>query len=72
MRIKSNAKELIDAKGLSVRQVARDIQYRLGAVQDLYNDNMERYPRELLTRITVYLGCSISELLVLETPPEQS
>ncbi len=69
MRLKSNAKFLIDAKGVSVRQVARDIDYRLGAVQDLYNDTMERYPRELLSRITTYLNCSISDLLIQETPP---
>lgn len=66
MRLKSNAKSLIDAKGVSVRQVARDIDYRLGAVQDLYNDTMERYPRELLSRITTYLECTIAELLIPE------
>nr|WP_246553728.1 helix-turn-helix transcriptional regulator [Paenibacillus tritici] len=50
--------------------MARDIDYRLGAVQDLYNDTMERYPRELLSRITTYLECSISDLLINEeTPP---
>ncbi|AQT86655.1 hypothetical protein B1222_01845 [Paenibacillus larvae subsp. pulvifaciens] len=64
--IRSNLKKLIEPKGLSVRKVARDINYRLGSVQDMYNDQMERYPRELLTKLCVYLECNIGDLLVLD------
>lgn len=66
MKIRSDLKRIIDGKGLSVRQVARDIDYRLGAVQDMYNDTMERYPRELLTRLCAYFKCDINELLTME------
>ncbi|MCY7487265.1 helix-turn-helix domain-containing protein [Paenibacillus alvei] len=66
MTIKSNLKHFVDKKGISVRQVARDIEYRLGSVQDMYNDTMERYPRELLSKLCVYFNCSINELLILD------
>ncbi|WP_163974664.1 helix-turn-helix domain-containing protein [Paenibacillus alvei] len=64
--IRSNLKYFVDNNGLSVRQVARDIDYRLGSVQDMYNDVTERYPRELLSKLCVYFGCSINELLILD------
>ncbi|UKS30178.1 helix-turn-helix transcriptional regulator [Paenibacillus sp. HWE-109] len=63
MRINSNLKTLIDTKNVSVRKVARDIEYRLGAVQDMYNNTMERYPRDLLTKLCVYFNCSIGDIL---------
>lgn len=64
--IRSNLKPLIDTRGISIRQLARDIDYRFESVRQLYNDEMERYPRDLLGRICAYLDVSISELLVQE------
>ncbi|EFM10185.1 transcriptional regulator, XRE family [Paenibacillus curdlanolyticus YK9] len=68
--IKSNLKQLIDGRGLSVRQVAKDIEYRLGSVQDLYNDTTERFPRELLDKLCRYFECSIADLLTYEEAGE--
>ncbi|TVX92240.1 helix-turn-helix domain-containing protein [Paenibacillus agilis] len=68
-RIRSNAKLLIEAKfgpKKSVRDVASELPYRLESVQKLYNDTMERYPRNLLTKMCTYLECGIHELLILE------
>ena len=64
--VKSNLKQLIDDRGLSVRQVAREIDYRLGSVQDLYNDVTERIPRDLLDKLCKYFNCSVSDLLTYE------
>ncbi|WP_419181961.1 helix-turn-helix domain-containing protein [Paenibacillus alvei] len=64
--IKSNLKHFVDKKGISVRQVARDIDYRLESVQNMYNDTMERYPRELLAKLCAYFDCEINELLVID------
>lgn len=63
--IKSNLKYFVDKKGVSVRQVARDIDYRLESVQNMYNDTMERYPRELLAKLCTYFDCDINELLIV-------
>ncbi|MGC5326997.1 helix-turn-helix domain-containing protein [Brevibacillus sp. SYSU BS000544] len=72
MKLRSNLKQLLDDREISVRRVARDIEYRLGSVQDLYNDTMERYPRELLSKLCAYLGCSVGDILVIENVQTKS
>lgn len=64
--VKSNLKKILDEKGLSIRQVARDIDHRLESVRQLYNDELERYPRELLTKLCTYLSVTPGDLLILE------
>lgn len=63
--IRSNLKEILDSRELSIRKVARDIDYRFDSVRQMYNDEMERYPRELLTKLCAYLECNIGDILVL-------
>ncbi|WP_134904117.1 helix-turn-helix domain-containing protein [Paenibacillus polymyxa] len=65
MLIHSNLKSIADARGLTVRQVARDIDYRFESVRTMYNDEMERYPRDLLAKLCSYLDVGIDELLTL-------
>lgn len=64
--VKSNLKQLLDERELSIRQVAKDIEYRLESVRQLYNDEVERYPRELLTKLCSYLNVTPGEILVYE------
>lgn len=64
--VKSNLKNIIDSRELSIRQVARDIDYRLDSVRSMYHDEMERYPRQLLDRLCTYLDVTPGELLILE------
>ncbi|GED55769.1 XRE family transcriptional regulator [Brevibacillus borstelensis] len=66
MRLCSNLKTLAETKGVSIRAIARDIDYRLESVRLLYNDEMERYPRDLLTKLCTYFQCSISDILIFE------
>lgn len=64
--INSNLKQILDQRGLSIRQVARDIDYRFDSVRQLYNNENKTYPRELLAKLCAYLNVSPGELLILE------
>lgn len=66
MLVKSNLKKLLDERELSIRQVARDIEYRLESVRQLYHDELERYPRELLSKLCVYLNVTPGEIIIYE------
>jgi len=61
--IRSNLRQLCEARGVTIREVAREIDYRFESVRQLYNDEMERYPRELLSKLCVYFNVNVSEIL---------
>lgn len=65
MTIHSNLRALTDARGISIRELARDIDYRFDSVRVMYNDEMERYPRDLLSKLCVYFNVTAAELLTL-------
>ncbi|WP_258959136.1 helix-turn-helix domain-containing protein [Paenibacillus tyrfis] len=69
-KIHSNLKNLIDAKGVSIRQVARDIDYRFDSVRLMYNDEMKQFPREFLEKLCTYFDVGIDELLRCEDERE--
>jgi DNA-binding Xre family transcriptional regulator len=64
--VKSNLKKILDERQLSIRQVAKDINHRPESVRQLYNDELERYPRELLTKLCTYLDVTPGEILIFE------
>jgi DNA-binding Xre family transcriptional regulator len=64
--VKSNLKRILDERDISIRQLARDIDHRLESVRQLYNDELERYPRELLTKLCTYLDVTPGDLLIIE------
>ncbi|WP_439098709.1 helix-turn-helix domain-containing protein [Bacillus weihaiensis] len=64
--IKSNLKVLLDERDISLRQVSRDIDYRLESIRMLYHDEMERYPRELIDKLCVYLDVPVEKILVFD------
>lgn len=66
MIIRSNLRTLAEARDVSIRKIAQDIDYRFESVRQMYNDEMERYPRDLLTKLCVYFGVTAAELLTLE------
>jgi len=66
MIIRSNLRALAEARDVSIRKIAQDIDYRFESVRQMYNDEMERYPRDLLTKLCVYFGVTAAELLTLE------
>lgn len=70
--VKSNLKEILDERQISIRQVSRDIDYRLESVRSLYNDETERFPRELLCKLCAYLDVTPGEILILDVKnPDQ-
>ncbi|MEK5396004.1 helix-turn-helix domain-containing protein [Paenibacillus sp. FSL K6-2859] len=66
MYLRSNLKALADSHGISIRELARDIDYRFDSVRIMYNDEMERYPRELLSKLCVYFSVTAAELLTFD------
>lgn len=64
--INSNLKQILDQRELTIRQVAREIDYRFESVRQLYNNENKNYPRELLTKLCEYLDITPGELLTLE------
>lgn len=63
----SNLKEILENKGISIRQFSKDIDYRFESVRKLCNNELERLPVELLERVCLELDIDISELLKLVT-----
>lgn len=66
VQVRSNLKQLADDKGVSIREVSREIDYRFESVRQMYNDEIKQYPRELLNKLCEYFNCSIKDLLVLD------
>lgn len=64
--LRSRLKSVLDEKGISVRQVAREIDYRPESVRQMYNDQMERFPRDLLSRLCQYLNITPNDILCIE------
>lgn len=61
--IKSNLKEILDSRGLSIRKVAGDLNYRFETVRRMYNDDMKHYPEDLIDKLCMYLDIEVGELL---------
>ncbi|WP_213377356.1 helix-turn-helix domain-containing protein [Bacillus subtilis] len=64
--IKSNLKPIIDERKISIRKLSKDIDHEYPTVRKLYNDEMERYPRELLDKVCTYLNIELQELLIFQ------
>lgn len=65
-RIRSNLKALADSRGIGIRQIARDIDYRYETVRQMYNDESKQFPRDLLDKLCTYFDCDINELLLVD------
>lgn len=62
--IKSNLRQILFDKRLSIREVARDIDVQFENLRRFHNDDMERYPRDLLDKLCTYLNVGVSDLLL--------
>lgn len=61
--LRSRLKEIADKRNISIREISRDIDHSFEVVRRMYNDTMERYPRDLLDKLCAYLGVTTGELL---------
>lgn len=68
--IKSRLKDIADQRDLSIRQIAREADCHFEIVRRLYNDTMERYPRDVIDKLCTYLDVGVGELLVHEKSTE--
>lgn len=66
--IRSNLKEIMEAKdpNLSIRQLAKDINYHFESVRKMYKDEMVQYPRDLLLKLCNYFNVSPGQLIVID------
>ncbi|MEK4188129.1 helix-turn-helix transcriptional regulator [Paenibacillus sp. FSL R7-0048] len=72
--LKSKLKVIVDERGLSIREVARGTGINFEVVRRVYNDTMERYPRDVLDKLCKYLNVTVQDILEFtpedeETPP---
>ncbi len=66
--IHSNLKEIMEARdpNLSIRQLAKDINYHFDSVRKMYKDEMIQYPRDLLLKLCKYFKVGPGQLIVIE------
>lgn len=69
--VRSNLKVLVDSSGKSIRQVAKDIDYRFDTVRQMYNDESKHFPKDLLTKLCGYFNCTVNDLLIYTDKVEQ-
>lgn len=72
--INSRLKAIADERSLSIRELAREADCHFEIVRRLYNDTMERYPRDVLDKLCKYLNVTVQDILEYthedeETPP---
>ena len=64
--IHSNLKTIAKRNNVeSIRQLADMLDYRFESVRLMYNDEMKRYPRELLASICEVFNVEIDEVLMI-------
>lgn len=65
MRVNSKLKSILDERGISIRKAAADTGIQFESLRRLYNNETERFPREVLAKLCTYLQVDISDLLEL-------
>jgi DNA-binding Xre family transcriptional regulator len=66
--IRSNLKEVMENHNpkLSIRKLAKDVNYHFDSIRRMYKDEMVQYPRDLLLRLCIYFNVQPGQLIVLE------
>lgn len=64
--IKSNLKQLVDGRKVSIRQLSEDINHGFETVRKMYNDELKQFPKELLDKLCNYFDCEAGELIKFE------
>ncbi|MEK4884900.1 helix-turn-helix transcriptional regulator [Bacillus sp. FSL W8-0223] len=65
MRVKSNLKQILESRKMSIRSLSEQTGIPFETVRRLYNDTTVRYERNTLGKICETLNIDISDLLVL-------
>ena len=71
MQVNSTLKKILDERNLSIRKVASDTGIAFESVRRIYNNDTERFPRDVLAKLCAYLDVGIADLLELEKADRQ-
>lgn len=69
--LNSGLERILDERGLSIREVARAIDYRFDSVRLLHNNKMERFPRDLILKLCDYLDVTPNDILEYKKEPSE-
>ncbi|MBW7454628.1 helix-turn-helix domain-containing protein [Paenibacillus sepulcri] len=66
--IRSNLKSVMEKHDpdLSIRKLAKDVNYHFDSIRRMYKDEMVQYPRDLLLRLCTYFNVPPGQLIVIE------
>jgi DNA-binding Xre family transcriptional regulator len=66
--IRSNLKEVMEKHDpkLSIRKLAKDVNYHFDSIRRMYKDEMVQYPRDLLLKLCMYFKVQPGQLIVME------
>jgi DNA-binding Xre family transcriptional regulator len=66
--IRSNLKEVMENHDpkLSIRQLAKDVNYHFDSIRRMYKDEMVQYPRDLLLKLCIYFNVQPGQLIVID------
>jgi DNA-binding Xre family transcriptional regulator len=66
--IRSNLKEVMENHDpkLSIRKLAKDVNYHFDSIRRMYKDEMVQYPRDLLLKLCTYFHVQPGQLIVID------
>ena len=66
IKIKSNLKPILDDQKISIRELSRRTGHSFETLRTMYNDDMERYSKELLIKLMTVLNVKLEDLISVE------
>jgi DNA-binding Xre family transcriptional regulator len=69
-RLRSNLAHILEQRRMSMRELARRVDYRFDTVRQLCNSESVRIPVELIERVCQELNIGITDLFTLEKKGE--
>ncbi len=72
--IRSKLKEVMENHDpkLSIRKLAKDINYHFDSVRRMYKDEMVQYPRDLLLKLCLYFNVQPGQLIGIEEDEDRN
>ncbi|SFS62845.1 helix-turn-helix transcriptional regulator [Paenibacillus sp. BC26] len=68
MVIRSRLKEVMEKHDpkLSIRKLAKEVNYHFDSIRRMYKDEMVQYPRDLLLKLCLYFNVQPGDLIGIE------
>lgn len=70
--IRSHLKEVMENHDpkLSIRKLAKDVNYHFDSIRRMYKDEMVQYPRDLLLKLCLYFNVQPGQLIRIDDHKE--